>query len=136
VNAEQVCFILDDNAYIIASSRFEHEGEFFGAVDRKLMRILIDDGVYNTITVYDYQAVCYQDRMIKYNAIMEVVSSAGSILIWNPLKTLWAGLVALVTSFGQFFAADAATREYLPNCELKLTAFSNSNSTLHYFSLQ
>jgi hypothetical protein len=117
INTEQVCFILDDNAYVIANSRFEHEGKFFGAVDPKLMRMLYDDDIYIVLTIYDYQGVCYQDRMVVYEAVMEVLSNAGwSIGQWNIMKAAWTFVMTVLASIGGIFSA-APEKPYVPNCE-------------------
>ncbi|KAG5676553.1 hypothetical protein PVAND_006378 [Polypedilum vanderplanki] len=115
MNAEQVCFILDDYAYVIADSREEQEGKFFGDVDKKLMKILIHDNIYEKKQIYDFQGVCYQDREIEYEYIMEIVSNAGSILLWNPLKNLWMALIALFTTIGKFFETEAVAKKFVPN---------------------
>lgn len=129
VNTEHTCFILDDYAYVIANSRFEHEGKFFGEVDRKLMNQLITDNIYERVSVYDYQAVCYQDRDIKYEAIMDIVSSAGSTLIWNPLKAVWGAILAIIVSLGNVFKASVAADEknYVPYCELMMSFCYNND---------
>lgn len=63
------------------------------------MNILIEDRVYEPITVYDYQAVCYDDRLIDYDALMKKIgNSASNILLWNPLKYFVAVFATLLNS--------------------------------------
>jgi hypothetical protein len=125
-----VCFILDDNAYVIANSRFEHEGKFFGAVDPKLMRMLYDDDIYIVLTIYDYQGVCYQDRMVVYEAVMEVLSNAGwSIGQWNMMKAAWTFVMTVLASIGGIFSA-APEKPYVPNCEYDKVTFHDDKFIL------
>lgn len=93
----ELCYILDDNAYILSDPEAEHAGRFFGEVERKIMQILIDDKVYETTRVLDYQAVCYDDRQTKYEKLMKIRSSALSVKFWNPLKQIFAILTTILT---------------------------------------
>lgn len=56
---ELECFVLDDNGYVIAGPDLAYTGKFFGEIRSILMQRLIDEKVYRTITIYDYQAVCF-----------------------------------------------------------------------------
>jgi hypothetical protein len=73
------------------------------------MHILLEDKFYEPITVFDYQAVCYEDRNTDYDAIM-LRSSALSALFWNPFKYFYAVLTTL-------FATVYALPSYMANCE-------------------
>lgn len=72
-------------------------GKFFGSVDHRIMQILVDDRVYESTNVYDYQAVCYEDRMVDYDAIMKR-NSALRAMLFNPFKYLFAALLSLVST--------------------------------------
>jgi Neuronal voltage-dependent calcium channel alpha 2acd len=98
----ELCYVLDDNAYILSDPEAEHAGRFFGSVERKIMHILIEDKVYESIKVYDYQAVCYEDRDIVYKKLMKMKNAALSVVLWNPLKSILAVLTTLLTTAQAF----------------------------------
>lgn len=87
-------------------------GNFFGSVENQLMQTLVDNKVYEHVTVYDYQAVCYEDKEVEYDAILEIVSSASTIL-WNPLKHLWTALIALFSTLWNSLIESSDA--YIPN---------------------
>lgn len=80
------------------------------------MYLLRQEGIYNDVTIYDYQAVCYEDRNKKYEAIMDIMSNASRVLM-SPLKVLWQMLVLVASNIWKL--ADAA-KQYLPNCKFFL----------------
>lgn len=99
-NKDKLCYIIDDNAYILSDPEANYTGMFFGDVENRLMRILVEDGVYEPIKVYDYQAVCYEDKMTEYGAIMKQIgrNSALKALLWNPFEYLIATFFTLLTT--------------------------------------
>lgn len=74
------------------------------------MHILIADNVYESTRVFDYQAVCYEDRNVEYEATMKR-NSALSVFLWNPF-TYFAAL--FVTLLSTVYAAPS----YMANCKL------------------
>lgn len=52
-------YILDHNAYILASLDKTHIGKFFGHVHGHIMKSLVKQTMYRQIAIYDYQAVCF-----------------------------------------------------------------------------
>lgn len=106
---EELCYILDENAYILSDPDSDHTGRFFGSVEKKLMQILIEDKIYEATKVFDYQAVCYEDQQVEYKFLMER-SSALSVLLWNPFKYIFAVLVTLLSTI-------YALPSYMANCE-------------------
>jgi voltage-dependent calcium channel alpha-2/delta-3 len=53
------CFVLDDNGYVIVSNDLADTGKFFGEIRSSAMRQMIEERIYQQITIYDYQAVCF-----------------------------------------------------------------------------
>lgn len=56
----QDCYVIDNHGYIILSENPDDTGRFFGEAEGRAMQTLVDLGIYKTLTVYDYQAVCLQ----------------------------------------------------------------------------
>ncbi|KAJ8670395.1 hypothetical protein QAD02_001654 [Eretmocerus hayati] len=72
------CYLVDNHGYVVAAKDQTDAGRFLGEVNGLVMRKLIDRGVYEKISVFDYQGVCFRNTQ---------ETSDGSILS-TPLKTL------------------------------------------------
>jgi hypothetical protein len=107
----ELCYILDDNAYILSDPESEHAGKFFGDIERKLMQIMIEDKTFERTRVLDYQAVCYEDRFTVYEKLMKIRSSALNVYFWNPFKTVLAALTTIL-SVVQALPSYISNREY------------------------
>ena len=53
------CYLVDNHGYIVAADKDKQAARFLGEVQSDVMRSLIQRGIYNKITIYDYQAVCF-----------------------------------------------------------------------------
>lgn len=53
------CYVLDNNGFIIISEQSHHTGQFFGQADGTIMDSLVQDGIYEKITVLDNQGACH-----------------------------------------------------------------------------
>lgn len=108
---EEQCYVLDNNAYIVFDpDGGQHVGKFFGSIEKKLMHILVEDKIFTPIRVYDYQAVCYEDKGIEYDFLMAKASSALRLILWNPIKILFTILL-------NFMSNVSSMPSYLANCE-------------------
>jgi hypothetical protein len=111
-NKMELCYILDDNAYILSDPESEHAGKFFGDVERKLMQIMIEDKTFDKTRILDYQAVCYEDREIDYETVPKKVrNSSLRAVLSNPLQSIFAVLTTILTVV-------QALPSFMPNCEL------------------
>ncbi|XP_015790975.1 voltage-dependent calcium channel subunit alpha-2/delta-3 isoform X2 [Tetranychus urticae] len=93
------CFLVDNNGFVVVSKRSNETGKFYGEVDYPMFEIMVSQGIYKEIKMYDYQAIC-----------IEVIqrSGPGSTLI-TPLQLtirlftwLWARIsyLAMEIVFG------------------------------------
>ncbi|XP_037933678.1 voltage-dependent calcium channel subunit alpha-2/delta-3 isoform X2 [Teleopsis dalmanni] len=56
------CYILDNNGFVIISPHRQETGKFFGEINGYIMHRLVEERVYKRVTVYDYQAICFQSN--------------------------------------------------------------------------
>lgn len=59
---ELECFVIDNDGYVIAGPADVPTGKFFGESRSILMQKLVEEKVFKMITIYDYQAVCFQSK--------------------------------------------------------------------------
>lgn len=82
-SAEKVNYVvLDNNGYIVASSKDGEAGQFFGNIQSLMMKQFKECKIYKQIIVYDYQGVCFQD----YH---DLPNSAISALVNVSMPTLY-----------------------------------------------
>lgn len=53
------CYVLDNNGFVIVSESPQDAGRFFGEVKPLIMSKLVDEKVYRSVHITDYQAVCF-----------------------------------------------------------------------------
>ncbi|XP_031619026.1 voltage-dependent calcium channel subunit alpha-2/delta-3-like [Contarinia nasturtii] len=84
------CYVIDNNGYIILSNDSDDTGRFFGEVQGKAMKTLVDLNIFKAITVYDFQAIC----KIK---LEENPSGSFANIISTPLQLLKRALQWMMT---------------------------------------
>ncbi|XP_066590099.1 voltage-dependent calcium channel subunit alpha-2/delta-3 isoform X2 [Prorops nasuta] len=62
------CYLIDNNGYIIAAEDESDAGKFFGQVRGPIMSSLVQNGIYDKIRIFDYQAVCFKQKQQKNHA--------------------------------------------------------------------
>lgn len=58
---ELICFVLDNNGYVIVGDETDSVGKFIADVRPDIMDFLVRDGVYKGTRFYDYQAICFNE---------------------------------------------------------------------------
>ncbi|XP_011305922.1 voltage-dependent calcium channel subunit alpha-2/delta-3 isoform X2 [Fopius arisanus] len=103
------CYLVDNNAFILASSDESDAGRFFGEVRGPVLMSMVSEGIYEKITIFDYQGVCFMSRQ---------TANDGSILLtpWITLKRtlswLFAQVVYTWAKFGLWETDYAFAQEY------------------------
>ncbi|XP_035206488.1 voltage-dependent calcium channel subunit alpha-2/delta-3-like isoform X2 [Stegodyphus dumicola] len=89
---EMDCFLLDNNGFVVVSENNAHTGKFFGEIDFTLFEILVEENIYRSVRMFDYQAIC----------IDEITSSGPASILKTPLchfgkimNWLWSKLIML-----------------------------------------
>ncbi|XP_043503016.1 voltage-dependent calcium channel subunit alpha-2/delta-3 isoform X1 [Polistes fuscatus] len=72
------CYLLDQNGFIIISEAYNDTGEFMGTQEGAVMHSMVQQGIFNAVDIYDYQAWCE-----------EVCTEGGANIPTNPLTYLW-----------------------------------------------
>lgn len=62
------CYLIDNNAYIIAAENEADAGKFLGEVRGPIMNSLVKEGIFEKIRIFDYQAVCFKKIKTDNNA--------------------------------------------------------------------
>lgn len=51
--------MIDNNGYIVISeNNTEDTGRFFGEIEGTVMEVMVEEKIFNRISVYDYQGLC------------------------------------------------------------------------------
>ncbi|XP_025988589.1 voltage-dependent calcium channel subunit alpha-2/delta-3 isoform X3 [Solenopsis invicta] len=86
------CYLIDNNGYIIAAEDETDAGKFFGEVRGPIMSRLVDDGVFERIRIFDYQAVCFKSSQTKNagNVLLTPWKHFQKALTWMISQVAWA----------------------------------------------
>lgn len=52
------CVVIDNNAYIVIGQNVNTTGKFFGEFHGDVMAAMVKKGIFQSIDVYDFQALC------------------------------------------------------------------------------
>ncbi|XP_043273923.1 voltage-dependent calcium channel subunit alpha-2/delta-3 isoform X3 [Venturia canescens] len=77
-NDSLACYLVDNNGYIVVAEAVSDAGKFFGEVRGPVMARMVEEGIFDKIRIFDYQAVCYRNTQ---------TSNDGTIL-FTPWKTM------------------------------------------------
>jgi len=54
------CYLLDQNGYVVISDAHNDTGQFMGTQEGAVMLSMVNQGLYNPVDIYDYQAWCQE----------------------------------------------------------------------------
>ncbi|KAL4120998.1 hypothetical protein QTP88_013588 [Uroleucon formosanum] len=90
---ERDCYILDNNGYIIASENAMDTGQFFGNVKGPIMKMMVEEKIYNNITIFDYQGVCFklenEDDSNSSSFLYTPIHHLKQLIGWLIGRVLW-----------------------------------------------
>lgn len=82
------CYVIDNNGYILLSSESNFTGKFFGEVEGDIMGLMVEGGIYNELTVFDLQGLCFKEVMISSDSellMTVIITRSYSKGHFNPL---------------------------------------------------
>ncbi|XP_019696117.1 voltage-dependent calcium channel subunit alpha-2/delta-3 isoform X3 [Harpegnathos saltator] len=80
----------DQNGYIVISEAHNDTGQFMGTQEGAVMKSMVDQGLYNPVEIYDYQAWCQEIRIDNSaNSLMEPLQYVWELLFWLMLRLAW-----------------------------------------------
>ena len=90
-DGDLACYVIDNNGFVIISDDPVHTGKFFGEVDGTILDSLIQHKIFNTIQIYDYQAICLEpeDDGSPANAIMSPFRMASAFFNYILGQVAW-----------------------------------------------
>lgn len=56
------CYLVDNNGYIVVAEDEADAGKFLGEVRGPIMTSMVDEGIFDKIRIFDYQAVCFKNK--------------------------------------------------------------------------
>ncbi|CAH2050712.1 unnamed protein product, partial [Iphiclides podalirius] len=85
------CYLVDSNGWIIVSEDSSQTGQFFGKIRPDIMLKLVEDEVYRTVHIVDYQAVCFREKKTTNPAsiILTPFENLRLIMAWFITTTIW-----------------------------------------------
>ncbi|XP_076666835.1 ca[2+] channel Muscle-specific alpha2/delta subunit isoform X2 [Andrena cerasifolii] len=133
------CYLLDQNGYVVISKANKTSGQFMGTQEGAVMNSMVQQGLYNPIEIYDYQAWCEEVRIEDAAAtLMDPLKYVWKLLLWFLLRVTWftTQFVNLPVSFAKVHYDEDAPdpppppRPYLHHypCDQKRTLYMMNNT--------
>ncbi|KAJ3639553.1 hypothetical protein Zmor_002907 [Zophobas morio] len=93
------CYIIDADGYIVVSHSNKSEdssntGRFFGEIANDIMESMVNEKIFEKVTIYDYQAVCNvnDDGISDASILFTPLHYLKSLISWCILKLSWVTL--------------------------------------------
>ncbi|XP_069358648.1 voltage-dependent calcium channel subunit alpha-2/delta-3 isoform X5 [Maniola hyperantus] len=85
------CYLVDSNGWIIVSEDSTQTGQFFGKIRPDIMMKLVEEEVFKTVHIIDYQAVCFREKKISNPAsvILTPLENLRLIMTFFITTTIW-----------------------------------------------
>ncbi|XP_011876381.1 PREDICTED: voltage-dependent calcium channel subunit alpha-2/delta-4 isoform X2 [Vollenhovia emeryi] len=84
------CYLLDQNGYVVISDAHNDTGQFMGTQEGAVMLSMVNQGVYDPVEIYDYQAWCQEVRIgNSASSLMEPLQHVARLLLWFLLRLMW-----------------------------------------------
>lgn len=85
--------MIDNNGYIVISENSNDTGRFFGKVNGGVMDAMVENGTFQRIVVYDWQALCSETQEVTNDGHLlitpfRVIATAAKFLVGKLLWTL------------------------------------------------
>ncbi|KAK9295755.1 hypothetical protein QLX08_009981 [Tetragonisca angustula] len=93
INCDHVwidCYLLDQNGFVVISEAHNDTGQFMGTQEGAVMNSMVNQGLYNPVDIYDYQAWCEEVRINDAaSSLTEPLMHAWKLLLWFLLRVTW-----------------------------------------------
>ncbi|XP_073958458.1 voltage-dependent calcium channel subunit straightjacket isoform X5 [Choristoneura fumiferana] len=85
------CYLVDNNGWVIVSEDDTQTGQFFGKIRPDVMSMLVEEEVYKTIHIMDYQAVCFREKKTTNPAsiLLTPLENLRLIMAWFLATSVW-----------------------------------------------
>ncbi|XP_037958547.1 voltage-dependent calcium channel subunit alpha-2/delta-3 [Teleopsis dalmanni] len=88
---ENECYVIDNNAYIILAHNINHTGKFFGEFQGDVMQAMVEKNIFQSIDVYDYQALCAEgsDSSSEAHSLLHPIRLFSLAWKWLVTQLFW-----------------------------------------------
>ncbi|XP_011305920.1 voltage-dependent calcium channel subunit alpha-2/delta-3 isoform X2 [Fopius arisanus] len=84
------CYLVDQNGYIVISEAHNDTGQFFGVIEGPVLQSMASQGYFETVEIYDYQAVCYYIGLEGTGStLLTPFRHIWNIILWAFARTVW-----------------------------------------------